>query len=144
MDQLMKEFEGLMESGDFEEMFQGIFDEFVSRDILYEPLKVKKNLGANYSQLQDLSTKYPAWIEKNSNTAAPKDLSRYRKQHETIVEILSIFDACGSTEPGEKESERITQLITVMQEYGNPPEDLMPDLPGFSGGNPETGECPIQ
>jgi hypothetical protein len=42
MASMMKNFEGLMESGEFEGLFEGIFDQFVSRDLLYEPLKVFK------------------------------------------------------------------------------------------------------
>lgn len=39
MAKMMKELEGLMETGDFENMFSGMMEQLVSRDLLYEPLK---------------------------------------------------------------------------------------------------------
>ena len=38
MAKMMKELEGLMETGDFENMFSGMMEQLVSRDLLYEPL----------------------------------------------------------------------------------------------------------
>ena len=39
MEQMMKELEGLMESGNFEEAFGDIMKELVSKDLLHEPMK---------------------------------------------------------------------------------------------------------
>jgi peroxin-19 len=39
MEQMMKELDGLMESGDFEKVFGGFMEQLMSKDVLYEPLK---------------------------------------------------------------------------------------------------------
>jgi hypothetical protein len=39
MEQMMKELEGLMETGEFEDMFGGLVNQLASKDLLYEPLK---------------------------------------------------------------------------------------------------------
>jgi hypothetical protein len=39
MDDMMKELEAMMSSQDFENMFGGIMEQLMSKDILYEPMK---------------------------------------------------------------------------------------------------------
>lgn len=39
MEQMMKELEGLMETGEFDEMFGGFMNQLASKDLLYEPMK---------------------------------------------------------------------------------------------------------
>ena len=39
MEQMMKELEGMMDSGDFEDMFGGLMNSLASKDLLYEPMK---------------------------------------------------------------------------------------------------------
>ena len=39
MEQMMKELETMMGSGEFDNMFGGIMDDLMSKELLYEPMK---------------------------------------------------------------------------------------------------------
>lgn len=39
MEQMMKELEGMMDTGEFEDMFGGLMNQLASKDLLYEPMK---------------------------------------------------------------------------------------------------------
>jgi peroxin-19 len=39
METMMKELEGLMENGDFDDAFGGVLNQLVSKELLFEPMK---------------------------------------------------------------------------------------------------------
>ncbi|TPX59963.1 hypothetical protein SpCBS45565_g07621 [Spizellomyces sp. 'palustris'] len=140
MEQMMKELEGMMSSGDFDGMFGGLMDQLMSKELLYEPMK-------------DLATKYPQWLAANESKLSLEELEKYRRQHEYIVEIVHIYDASTTAETSEEDGKRVADLMQKMQECGNPPDEIlqelapgleigadgMPKLPGGPGGQ----ECNI-
>ncbi|KAJ3219605.1 hypothetical protein HDU67_000093 [Dinochytrium kinnereticum] len=119
MEQMMKELEGLMGSGDFENMFEGIMEQIMSKDLLYEPMK-------------DLAKKYPEWLEANKGKISSEDLGRYQMQQSIIQDILKVYDAKLSSDD---ENKQVIDLMQKMQECGNPPEEIMQELaPGLELG----------
>ncbi|KAJ3117606.1 hypothetical protein HDU96_006204 [Phlyctochytrium bullatum] len=119
MDQMMKELEALMGSGEFEGMFEGMMQQIMSKDLLYEPMK-------------DLVAKYPEWLDANKGTVSEEDFARYQKQLTIIQDIVTVYD---SNLEAEEETKRVTDLMQQMQECGNPPEAIMQELaPGMEIG----------
>lgn len=98
MEAMMKELEGLMETGEFEDMFGGLVNQLASKDLLYQPMK-------------DLSLKYPAYLESKRDTLSEEDLKRYTEQSIVVNRIVLVFDGCQAEEPNEEESKIIMELM---------------------------------
>ena len=49
MEQMMKELEGMMETGEFEDMFGGLVNQLASKDLLFEPMKDLASKARLYS-----------------------------------------------------------------------------------------------
>ncbi|KAJ3121647.1 Peroxisome chaperone and import receptor [Nowakowskiella sp. JEL0407] len=123
--QMLSEFENLMgngENGEFEELFKSMMDNLYTKDMLFEPLV-------------DLNSKYPAWLEKNKSSFPVEEYTKYESQHSIITQIIKIFESGNDTaEESKKVSELMVQSLQ-MQEYGNPPEEILKDLaPGLDFG----------
>ncbi|KAJ3106423.1 Peroxisome chaperone and import receptor [Phlyctochytrium planicorne] len=119
MEQMMKDLEAMMGGGDFENMFEGLMEQIMSKELLYEPMK-------------DLAEKYPGWLAANKSKVSTEDFERYEKQLKIIQEIMGVYDLkLGS----EEEGKRVVELMQKMQECGNPPEEIMQELaPGLELG----------
>ncbi|KAJ3056635.1 hypothetical protein HK097_005559 [Rhizophlyctis rosea] len=122
MEQMMKELEAMMSSGDFENQFGGMMDQLMSKELLHEPMK-------------DLAAKYPEWMVANASKVPAEEMEKYRRQHDIIKEIVAIYDACPETETTAEDSQRVAELMRKMQECGNPPEEILQELaPGMAMG----------
>ncbi|KAJ3213530.1 hypothetical protein HK099_007352 [Clydaea vesicula] len=119
MEQMMKDLEGLMSTGEMDSMFNfdKMLQNFISRDLLFEPMK-------------ELSLKYPDWLKNNSSKISIEEKKRYTSQAEIITKIVKVYNTTKvpNGEPDEEESKIITDLMQQMQEYGNPPQELMPEI----------------
>ncbi|KAJ3039067.1 hypothetical protein HDV00_012625 [Rhizophlyctis rosea] len=123
MEQMMKELEALMSSGDFENQFGGMMEQLMSKDLLHEPMK-------------DLAAKYPEWMNANASQVSAEDMTKYKKQLEIIKEIVAIYDACPTAEASAEDSRKVADLMQQMQECGNPPEEILQELaPGMEMGS---------
>ncbi|KAI8809114.1 Pex19 protein, partial [Cladochytrium replicatum] len=144
MKEMMEQLEALMQSGDFDSMFGNMMDGLMTKSMLHEPMK-------------DLASKYPEWLEKNRGTVPADKLEGYEKQYEIVKEIVALFDSSEGEESTPDESKKVSDLMTKMQEFGDPPEDMMqelapgletgpdglPKFPGIGGGLPGAGDnCP--
>jgi peroxin-19 len=98
MESMMKELEGLMESGDFEDMFGGLVNQLASRELLYEPMK-------------DLRDKYPTWITENEAKITIEELTRFQNQEIIVKKIVQVFDKSQTDEPNEEEAKKIMDLM---------------------------------
>ncbi|KAJ3190051.1 hypothetical protein HDU85_000342 [Gaertneriomyces sp. JEL0708] len=138
MDQMMKELEGLMSNGDFDNVFGGLMEQLMSKELLYEPMK-------------DLAARYPEWLQANESKIAKDELDKYRQQYEYVLEIVKVYDQSGEEVTAE-EGKHVAELMQKMQDCGNPPEEILKELaPGMelgSDGMPKmpgmgSGECSI-
>ncbi|KAJ3168726.1 Peroxisome chaperone and import receptor [Geranomyces variabilis] len=134
MEAMMKELEGMMSSGDFDNALGGMMEQLMSKELLYEPMK-------------DLASKYPAWLKTNEHKLSSEDIDRYKRQHGYVSEIVRIYDESSTSEATDEEQIRVAQLMQQMQDCGNPPEEIlqelapglqlgadgMPNLPGAAG-----------
>ncbi|KAJ2999607.1 hypothetical protein HDV02_002376 [Globomyces sp. JEL0801] len=115
MEAMMKEFEGMMENGNLDDVFGGALNQLVSRELLYEPMK-------------DLSAQYPDWLAQNQHDICPDELHRYKEQSLVVNQIVEVFDSCGQGEPDDDQKKIILDLMQQMQNQGNPPPGLMKDM----------------
>ena len=114
LDEMMQTFTNSFQStqtegsnDNFDHLMEGIVDEMLSKDVLYEPLK-------------ELHTQFPAWLQRN--TSLP-NIKTYQQQYELLTEIVALFEH--SEYSMEKERKRIEDLVNRLQELGNPPEELL-------------------
>lgn len=118
---------------DFLPLMQGMMQNLLSKDVLYPALK-------------DLKEKYPAWLEENRASLPSEELDRYRKQYDLVCDVCSEYDAETSVDSDEVKKKRFEKLLSLMQqmqEYGQPPADLVGEMPpGFTAPIPEMPEAP--
>ena len=126
MAELMKQMESLADNGEFEGVLEGMMSQLMSKDLLYEPMK-------------DLSQKYPAWLETHEATTEKAELEKYRQQYTICQQIVAKYEASDFDEKNEAQSKEIMDLMTKMQELGQPPAELLDEMaPGMNFGNPES------
>lgn len=121
--------EGAMDNPELTKMLEGMMDELMSRDILYEPLK-------------ELRDKYPAYLAgPQSAGISAEDRKRYEEQSRYITEIVKIFDEPGYDAKDKVKAGKVQELMNQMQDCGSPPKEIVGDMPaelenmpGFGGG----------
>lgn len=124
MAELMKQMESLADNGEFEGVLEGMMSQLMSKDLLYEPMK-------------DLARKYPDWLEKNKEKTKPGEYESYQKQYGICQQIVATYEAPDFDEKNETQGKKITDLMTKMQELGQPPAELLDEMaPGMNFGNP--------
>ncbi|EPQ27741.1 uncharacterized protein PFL1_04878 [Pseudozyma flocculosa PF-1] len=124
-----------MDNPELAKMLEGMMDELMSKEILYEPLK-------------ELRDKYPAYLDgPDSKGDSPDDRARYQAQQRYVGEIVAIFEDPKYDAKNRDTTARIQDLMNQMQDCGSPPQQIvgeMPaeleNIPGFGGDN---GECTI-
>ncbi|KAF9500309.1 hypothetical protein BDN71DRAFT_1440921 [Pleurotus eryngii] len=120
--------------GDSEEELAGFIEnmmtQLMSKEILYDPL-------------QELSQKLPDYIKTNSATLPKADVERYELQLASVRRIVSVFDDPGYNESDSQTQLKIVEMMTEMQSYGSPPQELMGDLPAAFGQDGSPDGCTI-
>ncbi|KAI7896491.1 Pex19 protein family-domain-containing protein [Mucor mucedo] len=125
MAELMKQMESLADNGEFEGVLEGMMSQLMSKELLYEPMK-------------DLSQKYPAWLKEHKDTADKADYEKYTQQHAICQQIVAKYEAPDFDEKNEVQGKKIMDLMTKMQDLGQPPAELLDEMaPGMNFGNPE-------
>ncbi|KAI9007976.1 Pex19 protein [Phycomyces nitens] len=128
MAELMKQMESLSDTGEFENVLEGMMQQLMSKEMLYEPIR-------------DLAKKYPSWLEENKTKLEKADYQKYSSQYSVCQEIVAKYEAPGFDEKNESQSKEIMDLMQKMQDYGQPPAALLEEMaPGANFGNP--GEVP--
>ncbi|QDZ17589.1 peroxisome biogenesis protein 19 [Chloropicon primus] len=150
MDKLAEQFAGGIEDdGELQSMVDSVMRQLLSKEVLYEPL-------------QEISGKYPQWLEENESKVSEEDFERYSRQLESIKKLCSVYE---STD--DEGFDDVLHLMQEIQSCGQPPEEIIkelaPDLQVGEDGLPvpatgvqdalhmfgelgkdKTGGCPIQ
>ncbi|KAL7753511.1 Peroxisome chaperone and import receptor [Sorochytrium milnesiophthora] len=125
--EMMKQMEQLTDSNEFEGMLENMMESLMSREILYDPLK-------------DLAAKYPEYLERTKDTLPADEHKKYAQQFEYVKQIMAIYDRTApGAEESPEESRAIIDLMTKMQELGQPPAEIMKDLAPDMEVDPQTG-----
>ena len=138
LNQLMKELEGMLQTGDLDSLMGGLLDQIMTKELLHEPMK-------------ELSLKYPSWFKHHKDSLDASDLQKYTRQFDIVQEIVAIYDATPTNETSPEDSKKVVDLMQEMQSLGNPPEEILKELaPGLQLGPDGTanladlaGDCNI-
>jgi len=103
--------------GDPQGFLDGIMQQLLSKDVLYEPMR-------------DIAQKYPQWLENNRDALSAEDLARYGKQFEHLQELVRLYE----TSPNDFEG--IVARLQEMQACGQPPEAIIKELVRARVGGP--------
>ncbi|KAF9185220.1 Peroxisome chaperone and import receptor [Haplosporangium sp. Z 767] len=138
MAEMMKQMEGMAEGGDFQNVLEGMMEQLMSKDILYEPML-------------DLKQKYPQWLKDNKDKIPAEEYARYEKQYGYVKEIVEFFDRPDFDDKSDSQAKSVIDLMQGMQDCGQPPADILDELaPGLEMGAdgvpkmPDMPECNMQ
>ncbi|KAF9405855.1 Peroxisome chaperone and import receptor [Podila epigama] len=138
MAEMMKQMEGMAEGGDFQNVLEGMMEQLMSKDILYEPMF-------------DLQQRYPQWLKDTKDKISEAEYARYEKQYGYVKEIVEFFDKPDFDDKNEAQNKSIIDLMQGMQDCGQPPSDILDELaPGLEMGEdgvpkmPDMPECNMQ
>lgn len=113
MQDMMKEFEKMGEKKDFAGIVDGMMQQLLSKEVMYEPMK-------------QICEKFPAWLAEKESLLEPAEYARYGKQYQYFQQLVAVYE----TEPDNYE--RLTELMQEMQECGQPPAEIVQELaPGL-------------
>lgn len=113
MAEMMKKFEEMGEKSDFQDLVDGMMQQLLSRDIMYEPMK-------------QICERYPEWLAEKESLLSKEDYERYGKQYQYFQQIIAVYES----EPDN--FARLSELMQEMQETGQPPSEIVKDLaPGL-------------
>eukprot|EP01114_Cavostelium_apophysatum_P014144 TRINITY_DN3589_c0_g1_i1.p1 TRINITY_DN3589_c0_g1~~TRINITY_DN3589_c0_g1_i1.p1 ORF type:complete len:250 (+),score=82.14 TRINITY_DN3589_c0_g1_i1:25-750(+) len=105
LEKMLNEFQNKPE---MQKMVEEMMGAFMSKDMMYEPMK-------------EMHQRFPKWLEENKGKVSNADYEKYSKQHVCVKKMVAIYET----------EENIPQLIALMQEmqeYGQPPADMMKEL----------------
>jgi peroxin-19 len=119
-EELMKMFTGQRsgQENDLLPFMQGMMQGLLSKEVL----------GPS---LEDFVQKLPEYIEKNKETLDKKDIERYENQRKLMKEVLEELNKEQESDSTEVKSERFSKVLSLMQklqDYGQPPSELVGDL----------------
>ncbi|ETV83127.1 hypothetical protein, variant [Aphanomyces astaci] len=113
MQEMMKQFEQMGEKNDFQGLVDGMMQQLLSRDVMYDPMK-------------QICDKYPEWLAEKEPHLSKHDYERYGKQYQYFQQILAVYE----NEPDNYA--RLSELMQEMQECGQPPSEIVKELaPGL-------------
>jgi len=121
----------------FVPFMQGMMQSLLSKEVLYPSLK-------------DILNKYPAWMEANGGSLSPEDRHKYEKQQELMKQVCAQLEKESESHTAEQKKEQFESVLGLMQklqDYGQPPPELVGDLgPGVpfdAQGNPDLNQCTV-
>lgn len=99
--------------------------------------------------IKDLLEKYPKFLRENAEKLSQEDKERYQKQQDlfgVICRDLEEERPEDSSEMKEERFKRVLDNIYKLQEFGQPPDDVIEDivqLPGLGAAGGGNNQCPM-
>ena len=113
MNSMMGEFEKMGEKEDYNEVIDGMMRQLLSKELMYDPMK-------------QVCKKYPQWLAEAKAQLTEEDYQRYGTQYQYFQRIVAVYE----TEPDNYP--RLMELMNDIQEYGQPPSEIIKELaPGL-------------
>ncbi|KAK4877800.1 hypothetical protein RN001_010306 [Aquatica leii] len=119
----------------FVPFMQGMMQSLLSKDVLYPSLK-------------EILAKYPAWLEANGASLTDEERTKYEKQQQVMNQVCEQLEKESDTntlEEKQRQFETVLSLMQRLQDYGQPPTELVGDLstaiPFDAAGNPNLNQC---
>ncbi|ORZ39751.1 Pex19 protein family-domain-containing protein [Catenaria anguillulae PL171] len=132
MAEMMRQMESLTESPEFDSVLEGMMESLMAKDILHEPLR-------------DLTDRYPAYLAENKDKLPADEYDRYTKQLTLMKQVITIYEENEGSGEDADQSKKVIQLMTEIQELGQPPAELMRELvpEGEEGEKGEQPDCNV-
>ncbi|XP_044260753.1 peroxisomal biogenesis factor 19 [Tribolium madens] len=134
---IMNLFAGQGDQNAFMPFMQGMMQSLLSKDVLYPSLK-------------DILDKFPDWLDKNKDKLSQEDAERYEKQQKLMEEICTELEKEKESDSSEQKKDRFDKVLSLMQklqDYGQPPTDLVgdvgPPLPLEMQNNADPNQCNV-
>ncbi|KAB0791670.1 hypothetical protein PPYR_03470 [Photinus pyralis] len=125
------------EQNAFVPFMQGMMQSLLSKDVLYPSLK-------------DILSKYPSWMEANGGSLSSEERTQYEKQQELMTEICAHLEKESDNDSPEQKKvhfDTVLALMQKLQDYGQPPKELVgdlgPQIPFDAQGNPNLNQCSL-
>lgn len=120
--QLLAGLGGGSADGDFDmsKLLTDMLEQLSSKDVLYEPIK-------------DLNTKFPDFLKEQKDKLPSEEHTRYTKQYEVTNDIMALFESPEFDNDNTEKREEVNKLLEKLQEFGNPPKELVGDVNDFPG-----------
>ncbi|XP_015916180.1 peroxisomal biogenesis factor 19 [Parasteatoda tepidariorum] len=95
-------------------LMQNVMQKLMSKELLYPSIK-------------EIVEKYPDWLKEKQPTLSQSDYDNYKKQYDLMLKVCEEFEKeTVDTEASKKEQfEKVLQLMQQIQNYGNPPKELV-------------------
>ncbi|KAI9911116.1 hypothetical protein PsorP6_009143 [Peronosclerospora sorghi] len=109
MAEMMKKFEEMGDKHDFKDLVDGMMEQLLSKDIIYDPMK-------------QICERYPEWLAQKEPLLSKEEYQRFDKQYHCFQRIIAVYES----EP--ENYARLSELMQEMQETGQPPSEIVKDL----------------
>ncbi len=88
---------------EFSKLLMGMMEQLTTKEILYAPMT-------------ELNEKFPAWMEKNTETVSTEDRRRYEEQRTLVGEIVARFEREGYSDANAEDREYIVERMQKVRE----------------------------
>ena len=109
MSNMMNEFEKMGNKNDSNDVVDGVMKQLLAKELMYEPMK-------------EVCTRFPKYLAENKATLSNEEYNKYGKQYQYFQRIVKVYE----TEP--TNFDRLMELMQEIQEYGQPPVEIIKDL----------------
>jgi len=109
MSSLMNDFEHLSTSKDSNDVVDGVMKQLLDKELMYQPMK-------------EVCTRYPKWLATHKDQLSPEEYQKYGTQYQYFQRIVRLYE----TDPNN--FERLMELMQDIQEYGQPPVEIIKEL----------------
>lgn len=109
MSSLMTDFEKLNNKQDSNTVVDTVMKQLLDKELMYTPMK-------------EVCCRFPEWLAKNKESLSVQEYERYGKQYVYFQKIVRVYE----TEP--ENFARLMELMQDIQEYGQPPVEIIKDL----------------
>jgi len=107
--QFEKEFEKMGNANDSNDVMDGVMKQLLDKDLMYEPMR-------------EVCLRFPRWLADNKDGLTAEEYQRHGTQYQYFQRIVHVYE----TEPDN--FSRLMELMQDIQEYGQPPADIIREL----------------
>jgi peroxin-19 len=113
LNDLMQGFAGMGEGFDTDAVIDGMMEQLVSKDLMYEPMK-------------QVALKFPSWLKEKKDSITEQEYSNRCKQSKCFERLVHVYE----TEP--TNTGKLMNLMQNVQAYGQPPREIIQEIaPGL-------------
>ena len=104
-------------------------------DLMEDMMKMMLSKDMLYPPMKEMINNYPEWLKKNKDKISSTDMDNYKKQLVCMEKICHEFELEKDTDSDSVKKTRfdlIMNKVNEMQQYGQPPSDLIGDQSAMS------------